>query len=91
MLFAIMLLGVKKVCSQDPHFSQFFSSPLTLNPAFCGKFNGTIRAAANYRDQWPSINRAYQTATASVDFFLFLQNHIALYRYLGRRADGLFR
>lgn len=54
--------------AQDPHFSQFFSSPLTLNPAFTGKFNGMVRAAGNYRNQWPTINRAYETGTLSVDF-----------------------
>src|SRR6478752_4290032 len=54
--------------AQDPHFSQFFSSPLTLNPAFTGKFSGVVRAAANYRNQWPTINRAYETGTVSVDF-----------------------
>ncbi|HEY6976517.1 MAG TPA: PorP/SprF family type IX secretion system membrane protein [Chitinophagaceae bacterium] len=54
--------------AQDPHFSQFFSSPLTLNPAFTGKFDGNVRVAGNYRNQWPTINRAYQTGTASVDF-----------------------
>jgi hypothetical protein len=43
------------VHAQDPHFSQFFSSPLTLNPAFTGKFDGSWRLAANHRDQWPSI------------------------------------
>ncbi len=62
------LLITATTIAQDPHFSQFFSSPLTLNPAFTGKFNGMMRAAVNYRDQWPTINRAYQTATASVDF-----------------------
>ncbi len=59
---------VANVFAQDPHFSQFFSSPMTLNPAFTGKFNGVVRAAANYRNQWPTINRAYETGTASVDF-----------------------
>ena len=76
-LFILILLascGVE-LSAQDPHFSQFFASPLTLNPAFCGKFNGNIRAAANYRSQWPTINRAYQTATASVDFPI-MQKHI---------------
>lgn len=62
------LLIAATALAQDPHFSQFFSSPLTLNPAFTGKFNGIVRAAGNYRNQWPTINRAYQTATASVDF-----------------------
>lgn len=54
--------------AQDPHFSQFFASPLTLNPAFTGKFDGSWRIAANHRDQWPSIPKAYVTTTASVDF-----------------------
>jgi len=54
--------------AQDPHFSQFFASPLTLNPAFTGKFDGQFRLAANHRDQWPSIPKAYVTTTGSVDF-----------------------
>lgn len=56
------------VKAQDPHFSQFFASPLTLNPAFTGKFSGSWRIAANHRDQWPSIPKAYVTTSASVDF-----------------------
>lgn len=54
--------------AQDPHFSQFFASPLTLNPALTGKFDGTVRVAGNYRNQWPAFNNVYTTATASVDF-----------------------
>jgi type IX secretion system PorP/SprF family membrane protein len=60
--------------AQDPHFSQFFASPLTLNPAFTGKFDGTFRVAANYRNQWPSINSAFTTKTASADFHLLKNN-----------------
>ena len=70
-IFTFLLL--KNVHAQDPHFSQFFASPLTLNPAFTGKFNGTVRVAGNYRNQWPEINRAFITNTASVDFQI-LQN-----------------
>jgi type IX secretion system PorP/SprF family membrane protein len=62
--------------AQDPHFSQFFSSPLTLNPAFTGKFFGDYRITGNYRNQWPSINNAFTTATASADFHI-MQNKIA--------------
>jgi len=65
-VFAILLTGLLK--AQDPHFSQFFASPLTLNPAFTGKFDGQWRLAANHRDQWPSIPKAYVTTSASVDF-----------------------
>jgi type IX secretion system PorP/SprF family membrane protein len=62
-----ILLGVLSANAQDPNFSQFFASPLTLNPALTGKFDGTYRVAGNYRNQWPSINNAYTTATVSFD------------------------
>jgi type IX secretion system PorP/SprF family membrane protein len=67
-LFTVALLFSVIANAQDPHFSQFFASPLTLNPAFTGKFNGTWRLAANHRDQWPSIPKAYVTSSASLDF-----------------------
>jgi type IX secretion system PorP/SprF family membrane protein len=66
LVFCVVLAGT--VNAQDPHFSQFFASPLTLNPAFTGKFDGTWRLAANHRDQWPSIPKAYVTTSASFDF-----------------------
>lgn len=61
--------------AQDPNFSQFFASPLTMNPALTGKFDGVFRVAGNYRNQWPSINNAYITGTASVDMGI-LKNRI---------------
>ena len=69
-----VLLGRSQ--AQDPHFSQFFSSPLTLNPALTGKFFGTYRVSGNYRNQWPTINNAYTTGTASIDFHI-MQNRIS--------------
>ncbi len=72
-LFICTLLAVIGVKAQDPHFSQFFASPLTLNPAFTGKFDGSWRLAANHRDQWPSIPKAYVTSTASIDFPILLK------------------
>ena len=65
-----------KSSAQDPHFSQFFSSPLTLSPAFTGKFDGNYRVAGNYRNQWPTNNNAFTTATAAVDFHI-MQDRIA--------------
>src|ERR1700712_4375148 len=53
--------------AQDPGFSQFYASPLTLNPALTGKFDGLYRVAGNYRDQWPAISKAFITSTVSVD------------------------
>jgi type IX secretion system PorP/SprF family membrane protein len=66
-LIIVLALSVTSQ-AQDPHFSQFFASPLTLNPAFTGKFDGQLRLAANHRDQWPSIPKAYVTTSASLDF-----------------------
>jgi type IX secretion system PorP/SprF family membrane protein len=68
MLMCAGIIMAVVVTAQDPHFSQFFSSPLTLNPAFTGKFFGTYRVSGNYRNQWPTINNAFTSATASVDF-----------------------
>ena len=75
-LLYFIFVCVGSAFAQDPHFSQFSSSPLTLNPAFTGKFFGTYRVAGNYRNQWPSINNAFTTATASIDFHI-MQNKIA--------------
>ena len=66
---------VSESIAQDPNFSQFFASPLTLNPALTGKFDGIYRFAMNYRNQWPTINNAFTTATASLDFGI-LKNHL---------------
>ncbi len=68
-LLSFTLLGAIAF-AQDAHFSQFFASPLTLNPAFTGKFDGAVRFSGNYRNQWPSINNAFITTTGSVDFHI---------------------
>ena len=64
----LLLILSSSLFAQDPHFSQFFSSPLTVNPAFTGKFDGSVRINGNYRNQWPTINNAFITSTGSVDF-----------------------
>lgn len=65
-MVGMALVSVLK--AQDPNFSQFFASPLTLNPALTGKFDGVFRVAGNYRNQWPTINNAFVTKTVSIDF-----------------------
>jgi type IX secretion system PorP/SprF family membrane protein len=52
---------------QDPNFSQFFSSPLNINPALTGNMNGDWRAVANFRDQWIGPASPYMTGTISYD------------------------
>src|SRR3989304_3215100 len=57
---------------QDIHFSQFYFSPLNLNPAHTGFFNGTHRLALNYRNQWKMAAGGfpYITYAASVDMHI---------------------
>ncbi len=62
--------------AQDPAFSQFYASPLSLNPALTGKFNGSLRFCANHRTQYNSINNAFSTSTISIDAPLFEKNKI---------------
>jgi type IX secretion system PorP/SprF family membrane protein len=76
-LFATLLAN-----AQDPNFSQFFVSPLTLNPALTGKFDGSYRVAGNYRAQWPTIFHAFNTATVSYDVNV-LKNRIPEYDQFG--------
>jgi len=52
----------------DPHFSQYYAYPLWLNPALTGVINGGGRINANYKNQYATINNAYQTTALSADF-----------------------
>jgi type IX secretion system PorP/SprF family membrane protein len=54
--------------AQDPHFSQYFNSPMTINPALIGKGVGDWRAMATFRSQWWGASIApYNTTTASIE------------------------
>ncbi|MBN9297426.1 MAG: PorP/SprF family type IX secretion system membrane protein [Filimonas sp.] len=53
--------------AQDPNFSQYFSSPLCVNPANTGFFYGSQRIVGNYRRQWWGAGEPFTTATISFD------------------------
>lgn len=87
---------VSESIAQDPNFSQFFASPLTLNPALTGKFDGVYRIAGNYRNQWPTIYNAYLTKTISADFGILKkrlpeidQLGIGILGFTDRAGDGV--
>jgi type IX secretion system PorP/SprF family membrane protein len=87
LLLIPFLLLATLVKAQDPNFSQFFASPLTLNPALTGKFDGDFRAGGNYRNQWPTINNAFTTYTAFFDIGI-LKNRIPEYDQFGIGVMG---
>jgi len=66
----IVVLGLVagNLNSQDIHFSQFYMSPLNLNPAMTGVMNGNIRLTGNYRNQWASVLRDKSFRTYSVSY-----------------------
>lgn len=55
--------------AQDVHFSQNYATPLYLNPAMTGLFQGDLRLAAVYRNQWNSVMPGvpFRTIAASAD------------------------
>jgi type IX secretion system PorP/SprF family membrane protein len=53
--------------AQTYHFSQFYSTPLLVNPAATGATAGPYRLAANYRTQWRNEGSPYTSFTASGD------------------------
>ncbi|MCX6259018.1 MAG: PorP/SprF family type IX secretion system membrane protein [Bacteroidia bacterium] len=66
-LALLLLFGFFPISAQDIHFSQFYSSPLNLNPATTGNFDGQYRFIANDRNQWQSFTNGYRTFSASFD------------------------
>ncbi|HEV7232525.1 MAG TPA: PorP/SprF family type IX secretion system membrane protein [Bacteroidia bacterium] len=66
-LLAVILWSIPSSgLSQDTHFSQFYMSPLTQNPALTGALYD-MEAYLNYRNQWQSVTTPYQTMAASFD------------------------
>jgi type IX secretion system PorP/SprF family membrane protein len=69
-----LFLIIPEIRSQDIHFSQYYLSPLSLNPANTGKYKGDYRFFGNYRSQWRDIDRAYNTFSAGGDFNAYPYN-----------------
>lgn len=62
----MLILSYSTVGAQDPHFTQFYASPLFLAPSFTGGILG-YRTVLNYRNQWTSIPGSYNTFSLSWD------------------------
>lgn len=66
-LFIASYAGCLVAGAQTSHFSQFYSTPMLVNPATTGNTAGPYRFAANYRSQWQNEGTPYTTFTASGD------------------------
>jgi len=69
LILGMLFTGFTSVKAQDIHFSQFYFSPMTMNPAHTGFFNGKHRIASNYKSQWKraSGGAPYVTYSGSYD------------------------
>jgi type IX secretion system PorP/SprF family membrane protein len=68
-LISALFLSITIIAhAQDKHFSQFYSAPLSINPAMTSLFEGKYRGIVNYRTQWNSIlQQPFTTIGASVE------------------------
>ena len=63
------ILSVTTSMGQDAVYSQFYANPLYLNPSLAGA-TMSKRLAANYRNQWPSLNSAFTSYSISYDQYI---------------------
>lgn len=73
LLILICWLQMWSLGAQDLHFSQFFNSPLSTNPANTGFIpDADYRLGAHYRNQWSNIMSVpYKTISVFADAQLF--------------------
>lgn len=53
--------------AQEPNFSQFIASPMSINPALTASSDADWRAVSNIRRQWIGSISPYSTQTISID------------------------
>lgn len=66
LVFVAALLQLGALQAQDVHFSLYNYSPLSLNPALTGAFEGTARIGGVYRSQWYTI-KPFETNAYYID------------------------
>lgn len=63
-----LLVFTQSLTAQDQHFTQFYASPLMLNPGLTGAFEGRYRVGTIYRDQWRKVlDNPIQTFAVAAD------------------------
>lgn len=67
-LSLLMTLSSLTGFAQDHMYSQFFNSPLYLNPALTGQFKADLRMNLIYRNQYTSVPGTFSYVSASIDY-----------------------
>lgn len=75
--------------AQDPIYSQYYTSPMTVNPAFSGTTNAPLISSA-FRLQWPGFSNAYRTFSASYSqYFKRQKSGIGFLALADNAGDGI--
>lgn len=88
-IFIYLLISVNRIFAQDPHFSQYFNLPLSVNPAATGNFNNAASITANFRQQWRGVGLPYNTGYFNGEFRI-LKNKITNDNRLGVGIGGMY-
>ncbi len=68
LLLIILISAIQETHAQDPHFSQYFTSPVTINPALVGKGVDNMRLSGIFRSQWWGSSNVQPFYTSAVSF-----------------------
>ncbi len=63
----LLLLCWAPLFSQDVHFSQYFNTPIDINPALAGVAKEDTRVFGAYKRQWASVPVGYTTFLGAMD------------------------
>jgi type IX secretion system PorP/SprF family membrane protein len=70
LVIAVFLINCSiNLYGQDPIFTQFYSNPVYLNPAFAGS-NKCPRIVSNFRNQWPGFSGDFITTSLTYDQYV---------------------
>ena len=73
---------------QISHFSQFYSTPMTIAPSFAG-MTGASRISLNYRDQWPKLPGTFVTFALGADhYFPKIKSGVGILAYRDQAGTG---
>ncbi|MEO6242033.1 MAG: PorP/SprF family type IX secretion system membrane protein [Bacteroidia bacterium] len=95
LFIGILVFSAPAAFAQDIHFSQITETPMHLNPANTGLFDGLFRVTMNYRSQWAAMGKPYTTAAAAFDMpLLYARNRaymgIGAFIYRDQAGDSKF-
>lgn len=100
--FSWMIQGVVLMSQVDPHFSQFYAFPMSMNPGMTGAMESDLRFTAIHRSQWGSVMVPFSTQGVSLEWkarkdwqfglcFLNQEAGNAGYHYLNGYASIAYR